>query len=228
VDPSTRLIALAHGLDVDWLNKLKPVADEVARGLRPPPQAAGDRRVYQREMRDGQVHTRRNYVTTTVGPVDSGGFTVAYSDSAIPARFDAQGNRFSYPYSPGHGSGAGAIVFDPLDAIYRFPLVPGASFATTHREVSNAMTVQADGRVTVVGWEDVEVPAGKFRALKLTKVAERSWEPFPGQRTLTKQVSNYWYVPGLRGVAKFEGIEATSRGEVIFDQTWELDTFELY
>ena len=81
--------------------------------------------------------------------------------------------------------------------------------------------------MTVVGWEDVDVSAGTFRALKITKVANRSWEAFPGQMTNSKRVTNIWFVPGVRNIVKFEGLEATARNEVIFDQTWELDTFEL-
>ena len=87
--------------------------------------------------------------------------------------------------------------------------------------------VNVDSTITVGGWEDVTLPAGKFRAMKVSKVSSRRAEPFPGQMQTSKRVSSYWYAPALRATVKFEGLEVTDRGAVIFDQLWELDSFEL-
>ncbi|MNC89310.1 hypothetical protein D3C83_52240 [compost metagenome] len=87
--------------------------------------------------------------------------------------------------------------------------------------------VEVDARVTVAGWEDVTTPAGRFRAMKISKVSNRRHEPFPGQSVNAKRVVSVWYAPAVGNFAKFEGLEVTDRGAVTFDQQWELDSFEL-
>ncbi len=213
---------LALGLDSANSNKLKPVAEDVARGLKPPPRAEGDRWIYYRQIRDGEGIERRNYLTQTVTFASDAGFTTEMSDSPEPWRFDADGNRYSGFYGPGN-----RIVFDPVDPLYRFPLVPGQSWSAKTRELSIAVNYEVDSQITVVGREEVTVPAGKFQAIKISKVSNRNWEPFPGQITRSKRVTNVWYVPALRNFARAEGLEVTDRGVVVLDQTWELDSFDL-
>ena len=87
--------------------------------------------------------------------------------------------------------------------------------------------MEVDGRVTVVGPEDVTTPAGRFATVKISKVSSRRWEPFPGQLIQAKRVVSVWYAPGVGNMVKFEGLELTDRGAVTFDQKWELDSYEL-
>jgi hypothetical protein len=215
-------ILLAMAADV-LDSKLKPVSDAVARALEPPPRQVGDRWVYQREIRDGEALTRRNYLTLTLTSADAKGFEVESSDAGDPLRFDPDGNLFSMP-AP---KGGGTLVFDPVDPRFRFPLKPGDSWSTRSRELFPQFVKQADSRVTVMGWESVKVPAGTFQALKVSKVSNKDWMPFPGQPAYSKRVTHYWYVPQLRTFARYETLEVTQRGEVLADQSWELDSFRL-
>lgn len=213
---------LALGVDPTLRNQLKPVADDVARALKRALPAVGDTWTYYRTIRDGEGVERRNYVTRTVTFVDAGGFTESQSDAAQPARFDIDGNQFSGTLRTGT-----QVVYDPVDAVFRFPLEPGQRWDAKQRELVAGLAIDVDSTITVGGWEEVSVTAGKFRAIKVSKVSSRRSEPFPGQSQSSKRVSSYWYVPALRGIAKFEGLEVTDRGTVIFDQGWELDSFEL-
>jgi uncharacterized caspase-like protein len=215
-------ILLAMAADV-LDSKLKPVSDAVARALEPPPRQVGDRWVYQREIRDGEALTRRNYLTLTLTSADAKGFEVESSDAGDPLRFDPDGNLFSMP-AP---KGGGTLVFDPVDPRFRFPLKPGDSWSARSRELFPQFVKQADSRVTVMGWESVKVPAGTFQALKVSKVSNKDWMPFPGQPAYSKRVTHYWYVPQLRTFARYETLEVTQRGEVLADQSWELDSFRL-
>jgi uncharacterized caspase-like protein len=215
-------ILLAMAADV-LDSKPKPVSDAVARALEPPPRQVGDRWVYQREIRDGEALTRRNYLTLTLTAADANGFEVETSDSGTPLRFDPSGNLFSMP-AP---RGGGTLVFDPIDPRYRFPLAPGDSWSTRSREVFPQFVKEADNRITVIGWESLEVPAGTFQALKVSKVSNKEWSPFPGQSVSSKRVTHWWYVPALRTFARYEALEVTQRGEVLADQSWELDSFKL-
>jgi uncharacterized caspase-like protein len=215
-------LLLALGVDTTLRNKLLPVADEIARGLKPSTPAVGDTWTWYRTIRDGDGAERRNYLTRTVNFVAADGtYTADQSDTAHPARFDPNGNLFTV------GERNGAVVHDPVEAVYRFPLEPGARWDAKSRELRGSQVVQDDSTITVNGWEDLTVPAGKFRALKVSKVSTRRVEPFPGQMLTAKRVSSYWYVPALHAMAKFEALEVSDRGTVIYDQNWELDSFQL-
>ena len=72
------------------------------------------------------------------------------------------------------------------------------------------------------------MPAGTFNAIKLTRVGNRSWSPFPGQMQYSKRVLSLWWVPALRNYARLERLEVSSQGVVLSDMTWELDSFQLY
>ena len=84
-----------------------------------------------------------------------------------------------------------------------------------------------EATVTVIGWENVTVPAGEFRALKLSKIANQRWEPFPGQTQSSKLVGNYWYVPALKNYVRQEVLEVSSNGSVSLGVKLELDSFRV-
>jgi uncharacterized caspase-like protein len=218
--PESFLLAL--GVDSSLRNKLLPVADEVARGLKPPPRQQGDTWTYFRQLRDGEGAERRNYFTQTVTHADPQGFVTSASDLREPTRYDTQGNRLWTTLDSGR-----KVIYAPDESQYRYPLAPGSTWNARHREEFPTHVVEAESQVTVVGWEEVKVPAGTFRALKLTKVSNLSGEPFPGRIEFSKRVSNLWFVPALRNFARYEVLEVNNRGAVVADQNWELDFFQL-
>jgi hypothetical protein len=202
-------------------NRARALEDDVARGLRPAMRVAGDTWTWYRTIRDGEGVERRNYYTATVSHADKNGFTVQHPDADLPSTYDASGNLYSTK------QGGTMVVHDPLDELYRFPLQAGATWSTRSRERRGPGIVDVDGRVTVVGPEEITTPAGRFPAIKITKVSNRTSEPFPGQIVHAKRVVSVWYAPAVGNVARFEGLEVTDRGAVTFDQKWELDSFEL-
>lgn len=217
--PASLLLAL--GVDPAARNRARVVEEDVARALRPATRAVGDTWTWYRTIRDGEGVERRNYYTATVAHADKDGYRLQSSDGDLPSSYDAAGNLYSAR------QGAAMVVHDPMDELFRFPLQAGASWTTRSRERGGTAVVDVDGRVTVVGPEDVTTPAGRFAAIKLTKVSNRTWEPFPGQIVRAKRVISTWYAPTVGNIVRFEGLELTDRGAVTFDQKWELDSFEL-
>ena len=89
-------------------------------------------------------------------------------------------------------------VMEIEQGLLQFPLSPGREYAaawTMRRPRSGAFEVRHERTVKVVGWEEVEVPAGKFRALKVQAVGayRRLDRPFSGAAQNT-----YWYVPQVK------------------------------
>jgi hypothetical protein len=118
-------------------------------------------------------------------------------------------------------------VFDPPIRFYKFPLQVGAEYPYVHGMVAqkgSPARVRAEGNVKVVGWEDVTVPAGKFRALKIEATGSfqrldtsfRGWQRF-----------RQWYVPEVKRAVKFT-FESGTTSPAVLDliRTTELVEFK--
>ena len=86
---------------------------------------------------------------------------------------------------------------------FAFPLYPGKTWEDSYDwEVRGAAPVKgkADDRGKVVGWEEVQVPAGNFRALKV-EVESR----FYGKGGMADDSTLiYWYAPQVNRFVKFD------------------------
>ncbi len=117
-------------------------------------------------------------------------------------------------------SGDGAVA-QPHTGFFRFPLKVGAAYRTDYefrrpREGARASKVRHN--VRVVGWEEISVPAGKFRALKVE--ATGHYERLDIFERGSEQLV-CWYVPEIKRSAKcVYQTSAMKRGE-------ELVAFEL-
>jgi len=82
--------------------------------------------------------------------------------------------------------------------MFQFPLAPGRQYSAAwemRRPRAGAFHVRHERKVNVVGWEDIEVPAGKFRALKVQAIGHfRRFD-----RIASDEARNtYWYVPQVK------------------------------
>jgi hypothetical protein len=86
---------------------------------------------------------------------------------------------------------------------FAFPLYPGKTWENSYDwEVKGAAPVKgkADDRGKVVGWEEVQVPAGNFRALKV-EVESR----FYGKGGMADdETLIFWYSPQVNRFVKFD------------------------
>jgi hypothetical protein len=98
---------------------------------------------------------------------------------------------------------ADGAVIESGTAILRFPLRIGETHKTSFellRPDRGAWQVRHERDVTVVGWEDVTVPAGTFRALRIE--ANGGYYRLDGpQRGTVKSV--YWYAPEVKRWVKY-------------------------
>lgn len=175
-------------------------------------------------------------------------FNVKPSGSTQPPRETFAGNDWSRSRDI---DGKETVVSRP----FQFPMSQGKSwevtFTETHPNDKNHKSEKIDNKYTVVGWEMVEVPAGKFRALKIE--AEGHWqaELAPGQTvtqgaqsnaagtTLATEVRNvtagatsgrlyraYWYVPEIKRWVKSVEEDYSSGGVRNARFTQELESFK--
>ena len=95
-------------------------------------------------------------------------------------------------------------VFNPHTGWFRFPLQVGATYGAKF-DVMFPKKEGAEARnertVKVVGWEEVVVPAGRFRALKI--VAEGTFQRLDNPSAFGTSRNVIWYVPEIRRWAKF-------------------------
>ena len=105
------------------------------------------------------------------------------------------------------------VDFSPPLKYFEFPLYPGKTWKQTSLETNmttgsiREFTLSA----TVGDWEDVSVPAGVFRALKVTTQTELI-DREKGQQSTGTDVS--WYAPDLRRSAKSMVTSRNVQGQV--------------
>jgi hypothetical protein len=152
--------------------------------------SVGDSWTYAGTRSDGRTATFRYQVTRVAAGeivVDRGRLTETYSTPWTMIRSTSGGR--SITISPG-------LVTVP------FPLVVGE----THRQKVELVNDKTGAKrvdeivSSVKGWEDVEVPAGKFRAIRI----EREESIGVGSHDPRKNAAVYWYVPELRWHARVE------------------------
>ena len=96
----------------------------------------------------------------------------------------------------------------------QFPLAVGRQYPAAwvmRRPRAGGFEVKHQRTVKVVGWEDLEVPAGRFRAVKIEATGgfQRVDKPLTGQARNT-----YWYVPQVKRWVK----TTYTDGELVIDE----------
>ena len=99
----------------------------------------------------------------------------------------------------------GGLMYRPNAGIFRFPLRIGGKHDVRYEQLRPRVTAAENsttGSVKVIGWETVEVPAGKFRAIRIE--VESTVRPSDGSRAYPRDLA-YWYVPEVRRWVKYQG-----------------------
>jgi hypothetical protein len=109
---------------------------------------------------------------------------------------------------------------------YNFPLLSGKKWSSRYSfyNPDYRMDNEILAEYSVVGVEDVEVPAGKFKAFKVM-VKLNITEQRPPQRQLFG-ASRYWWAPDVRGIIKHE-TDRTSTWQRVRFQKCEMVSFHL-
>jgi len=117
--------------------------------------------------------------------------------------------------------------------ILNFPLVIGKKWEDGFRLMTPQGFPHRDGieNIKVLGWEEVTVPAGKFRAIKMENMIK--YEAL-GSGTLSESKVWYWYSPEVKYLVKVQYekgyVEAVDPWVVSFEggrKDWKLISFKL-
>lgn len=132
----------------------------------------------------------------------------ADKDKEVDSTYTSEWNAVSSPNSG---------IFVPDQGLLRFPLRPGdthdASYSVRFPR-QGAYEVTHQRRVRVMGWEEVKVPAGAFRALRVE--SEGTWYRVDlGISGGAKEVM--WYSPQVKRYVKWTFDNWTPRGR---SQSW--------
>lgn len=91
----------------------------------------------------------------------------------------------------------------PSTELLKFPMKPGDSYRSDYdmETLPDSNIVRHRRATKVVGWEDIVVPAGKFRALRIESegTVQVAKKPKPGRSIVTA-----WYAPELRRWVRLE------------------------
>jgi uncharacterized caspase-like protein len=118
--------------------------------------------------------------------------------------------------------------FEPPAPVYSFPLEPGKTWQAKFKNTrSDGRVFDNDRTVTVEGWEEVTVPAGTFRALKVSSLTYYRRVDGAGSGG-GRVVFNYWYVPEVKRPVRIEDVNIGNNGVVIQDFTSELVSYKLH
>ena len=122
---------------------------------------------------------------------------------------------------------AGSGVFQPHSGLLRFPLHPGKTYIS-HYEVrrmrQGAHRTRSVAKMRVVGWETVEVPAGRYKALKIEGEGEYQRQDVFAAGRMRWQI---WYAPEARRWVRFTYEDTDSRGQASQRFTEELIELKL-
>ena len=114
--------------------------------------------------------------------------------------------------------------WDPYQPLLKHPLGPGMTWEQKYVFKRPDFQVENDATTTVVGWENVTVPAGTFKGLKVSYV---SWYRRTDNNARGRTAINLWFVPEVRRWVKLEVLERGSSGTIYTDSTEELVAFNL-
>ena len=113
---------------------------------------------------------------------------------------------------------------DPYHGRYNWPLEVGKTWRTEYAWTDNTINPDWSGpsweEWTVVGWEEVIVPAGTFMAYKIVRT-KTPW------RTTSEDVAMNWYAPEVPGTVKSVWHRSSWDGYGSAEHMWEMVSYEL-
>jgi hypothetical protein len=181
-----------------------------------------DARIPKPEIRVGDSWTYRGTNVIAPGTHEYEARVSFVDDKLILAVFTrkSDGKEFDSSWTPEWNavtSHAG-LMFRPNTGMFRFPLHIGdkheVKFELLQPRV-NTVESSTTGTGTVLGWDTVEVPAGKFRAMKVE--VDTMVQPSDGSRASQRLVT-FWYVPDVRRWVKVQVVTPKGRsGEELLE-----------
>lgn len=103
----------------------------------------------------------------------------------------------------GNRGGRPSAIMRPSTAMLKFPVKPGESYPSDYdvETLPDGNLVRHRRSTRIVGWEDITVPAGNFRALRIEAegTVQVAKKPKPGRTMVT-----LWWAPEVRRWVRLE------------------------
>lgn len=129
-----------------------------------------------------------------------------FAGHEMQVKFDKQWNPVEAPLL----NNSAIVRFDPHLPVFNFPLAPGQKWTrnfTVSQVESRDVGEEGQSEGKVIGWEEITVPVGRFKALRIETLTPY----YTGQRTRIifadpnlygGAQEHFWYVPELKNVVK--------------------------
>jgi hypothetical protein len=172
-----------------------------------------------------QVGDRWTYRSTS--PTARGDGTVTFAVNAIRGEeihYDSGNVSDSLGNFTRVRSAKGVRTFQPSTLFMLFPMAEGSQWTVRHTETTNAEVVDLEATVRVLGEETVEVPAGRFRAIRIERVGQ--WRSREKGTTGTSHWQ-YWYNSAVKRWVKAESRITNAAGQVLSQSREELVSYDV-
>ena len=116
-------------------------------------------------------------------------------------------------------------TYTPSTLFYVFPLTPGLTWSGIAVEkVDDEPFSDLDTRISAIAEEEVDTPMGRFKTIKVERVA--NWKNRKNGKTGTSRWT-YWYTSQAKSALRFERSNTTGEGRVFIKETQELLAFSV-
>jgi uncharacterized caspase-like protein len=118
-------------------------------------------------------------------------------------------------------------VYTPSSQVYAFPMNPGqtSSVRVLETESGSKRSWDQEIRIEVLGEEEIETPAGKFRTMKLTREVRWTEREKPSNNGVNRWT--YWYSGLAKRWIVAEHTNTTASGKTIASERWELESYSV-
>jgi hypothetical protein len=118
-------------------------------------------------------------------------------------------------------------IYKPFSQMVSFPMNPGQSSTVRVLETESAgkRSWDQEVRIEVLGEEEIETPAGRFRAMKLGREVRWTERDKPTNNGVNRWT--YWYSGQAKRWIMAEHTNVTAGGKTIASERWELESYKV-
>ena len=158
----------------------------------------------------GEVRTRKRRITSITGDA------VTYDNGVV---IDLSGNTLR------ERVGGKIHTYTPSTLFYVFPLTSGLTWSgISVEQVDEDYASDLDTKISVIGEEEIDTPMGRFKTVKVERVAQ--WKNRKSGKTGTSRWT-YWYTSQAKSAVRYERSNTTSEGRVFIRETQDLIAFSV-
>ncbi len=150
--------------------------------------ALADEAIARPQVRVGDAWSYRQTSLITQRAAEFSYSVVEAGDTRIKTMSDGYGETYTPDWNLIESSAGMKIA--PHEGYFSFPLEPGKTWPFKFERTVAKMRTAWEGVARVIGWEDIEVPAGSFRALRVD--IGGSFGSGPVARRSQLQLSYWW------------------------------------